>query len=164
MRRVAVVASVLVVVAAAAAAFLVVTRIGTGGATSARHARAATSAAPDQAAKDAGAAAAALGRLGADPQSLVATQAAGHVGMQARTAVPAGTKVAPDATSWAPDGVGGGTMSVTLRPPGRPSTSYAAVMVKEGGAWKVLATLPLPDAAGPGPSAAISAPPAPSAP
>jgi len=82
----------------------------------------------------------ALASLSTHPQSLVASGAAGQVDGQARRAVPAGSKVAVDEKSWAPDGLGGGTILVTVTPPGEPPHAYAAVMVLERGQWKVLAT------------------------
>lgn len=83
--------------------------------------------------------AAALHRLTTDPGSLVATEAAGFVGGRAPMAVPSGATVTPDVSSWSPDGAGGGTMLVTIATGGR-TVTYAAVMVQETGAWKVLAT------------------------
>jgi hypothetical protein len=103
---------------------------------------AAVSASPSSAA-DARDVVAALGALGSDPQSLVAAGAAQDVATRARQAVPIGSKVTAAEQSWASDGVGGGTIMVTVTPPGQPPVSYAAVMVREGGRWKVLATLPL---------------------
>jgi hypothetical protein len=85
----------------------------------------------------------ALASLATDPQSLVASGAAGQVHGRARRAVPAGSKVAVDEKSWAPDGLGGGTIAVTVTAPGEPPRAYAAVMVSERGRWKVLATFPL---------------------
>src|SRR6266576_3269097 len=56
----------------------------------------------------------ALRRLPDDPQALVASEAEGQVADRARRAIPRGTTVAPDEKSWAPDGVGGGTMVVSV--------------------------------------------------
>ncbi|MFJ3234455.1 hypothetical protein [Streptomyces sp. NPDC086787] len=88
----------------------------------------------------------ALERLSTDPSSLVAAGARTEVGGRAARGVPKGAKVTPEPATWAPDGVGGGVMTVTVASPGRPAVSYAAVMVNENGAWKVLATMKLPDA------------------
>jgi hypothetical protein len=85
----------------------------------------------------------ALASLATDPQALVASGAAGHVDGRARQAVPAGSKVVVDEKSWAPDGVGGGTIKVTVTAPGKPPVSYATVVVFENDQWKVLATFPL---------------------
>jgi len=85
----------------------------------------------------------ALASLTTDPQSLVASGAAGQVNGRARQAVPAGSKVVVDEKSWAPDGLGGGTIMVTVTAPGEPPVTYATVMVPEDGKWKVLATFPL---------------------
>ncbi|WP_165845391.1 hypothetical protein [Streptacidiphilus pinicola] len=82
--------------------------------------------------------------MSTDPAALVATSARSEVGNQARQAVPPGTTVTPQVDSWLPDGVGGGIMTVTIAAPGTPAADYAAVMVQERGAWKVMATLLLP--------------------
>lgn len=57
------------------------------------------------------------------------------------TALPPGSKITPDSSTWAPDGIGGGTMNVVLSREGQPDRRFVAVMVKENGEWKVLATL-----------------------
>jgi hypothetical protein len=88
--------------------------------------------------------AAALRRLPRDPQSLVASGAKSQVAGRAREAFPQGTTVVPDARSWAPDGVGGGTMQVTVIVPGHAPVSYDAILVRETGQWKVLATIRAP--------------------
>ena len=103
----------------------------------------------------AGQVAAALRKLSSDPQLLVASGAQSQVHGRARQAVPPGSAVVPDAGSWAPDGAGGGTMLVTIAAPGRAPVSYYAVMVREAGQWKVLATIRLA-AAGPAPSGGTS--------
>jgi hypothetical protein len=86
----------------------------------------------------------ALRRLATDPQSLVASAAQSTVQGHASDAIPAGSTVTPDVRSWAPDGIGGGTMLVTIITPAGVATTYAAVMVFEDGAWRVLATFPVP--------------------
>jgi hypothetical protein len=95
-------------------------------------------------------AATALRALATDPASLLAAGVRQQVGARVSVAVPPGTAVDPDVTSWAPDGVGGGTMSVTLRMPGRGPVAYAVIMIREGSAWKVLATVPLDETIGSG--------------
>lgn len=85
----------------------------------------------------------ALSRLATDPRSMVAAAAGTQFGSRARQAVPADSKVTVDEGSWAPDGAGGGVITVTVTPPGQGPRSYAAVMVNEAGTWKVLATVPL---------------------
>lgn len=85
----------------------------------------------------------ALASLATDPQAFVAAGAARQVDGRARQAVPAGSRVVVDERSWAPDGVGGGTIKVTVTAPGKPPVSYATVVVSEDGRWKVLATFPL---------------------
>jgi hypothetical protein len=98
----------------------------------------------------------ALASLATDPQSLVASGAAGQVNGRARQAVPAGSKVVVDEKSWAPDGLRGGTMAVTVTAPGKPPVTYVAVMVSEGRRWKVLATFPLTTTASATPTASSS--------
>jgi len=88
-------------------------------------------------------AATALAKLASDPASLVASGAGPEAMAGARTAVPAGSRVKVVESSWAPDGVGGGAVTVTVSPPQGVPVTYAAVMVHEPGGWKVLATLPL---------------------
>jgi hypothetical protein len=97
----------------------------------------------------------ALRKLPDDPQALVASEAQGQVAGRARQAIPPGTTVMPDEKSWAPDGVGGGTMLVTVTVPGRAPVTYDAIMVSQGGQWKVLATIPV--AASPSAAAVSSA-------
>ena len=88
----------------------------------------------------------ALRGLAADPQAFVAAGAQDEVANRAANAIPRGSSVSPDERSWAPDRLGGGAMFVTVTPPGEPAVTYAAVMVNENGAWKVLATFRLPSA------------------
>jgi hypothetical protein len=61
----------------------------------------------------------------------------------AQQGAPAGSTIAVDEASWAPDGHGGGTILATLTSPGLPPVSYAVVMVRENNAWKVLETVPI---------------------
>ena len=98
----------------------------------------------------------ALARLAVDPASLVASGAGPEALAGARAAVPAGSKVEVAQSSWAPDGVGGGTVMVRVTPPQGAPVRYAAVMVREAGGWKVLATLPVTGA--PLPSSSGSTP------
>lgn len=85
----------------------------------------------------------ALRKLPDDPQALLASAAKGQVADRARQAIPPGATVTPVEKSWAPDGVGGGTMLVTVAVPGHAPVTYDAIMVSEGGEWKVLATIPV---------------------
>ncbi|MFW0775265.1 hypothetical protein ACLRGI_19110 [Paenarthrobacter nitroguajacolicus] len=59
----------------------------------------------------------------------------------AEVALPEGSSLVPEVSSWASDGFGGGTMNVVMSEPGRADTRYVAVMVKEDGQWKLLGTL-----------------------
>lgn len=85
----------------------------------------------------------ALRALGEDPGSLVASSSRAQVGDRVLKGVPPGSTVVPDEASWAPDGVGGGVIAVSLRSPGLPTTDFAVVMVLESGHWKVAATVPI---------------------
>jgi len=62
-------------------------------------------------------------------------------------ALPPGATVTVDESSWAPDGIGGGTIVLTVAAPGEPEAPYLVVMVQESGLWKVLATLPVEEEA-----------------
>lgn len=92
---------------------------------------------------DADAAAEALGKLTSDPGSLVAADVRSALGDQAGNAVPDGSTVTPNAASWSPDGIGGGTMTVTVGAPDQPPATYSAIMVKEPDGWKVVGTIPM---------------------
>ena len=87
--------------------------------------------------------AAALRTLATNPQDVVADEARPRLGGHVSQAVPPGSRVSPDVASWAPDGIGGGTMLVTVSSPGQAPVRYAAVMVFEHHSWKVLATFPV---------------------
>ena len=130
-------AFVIAAIAGAGIAFLIHGR-GAGAAPASARSLSASAAAS---AGDAGRVADALRKLPDDPQALVAAGAQGQVAGRARQAIPPGTKVAPDEKSWAPDGVGGGTMLVTVTVPGHAPVTYDAIMVSQGGQWKVLATI-----------------------
>jgi hypothetical protein len=84
-----------------------------------------------------------LRTLATNPQNLVADEARLRLGGHVSQAVPRGLRVTPDVASWAPDGIGGGTMLVTVARPGQVPMTYAAVMVFEHHSWKVLATFPV---------------------
>lgn len=85
----------------------------------------------------------ALVRLPDDPAALLPAEGSGQTAASARAAVPEGTTVAVDERTWAPDGLGGGVVQVTLRTPDGERTPYVAVMVQEQGEWKVLSTVPV---------------------
>lgn len=95
----------------------------------------------EAAADDGSAAEAAVKRLETDPGSVLASGARDVV-TDVSTAFPNGTKVAVRQGSWSPDGTGsGGALVLSVTYPGKASRDYLAVMVKEGGTWKVLTTL-----------------------
>ncbi|WP_326834885.1 hypothetical protein VSH64_08145 [Amycolatopsis rhabdoformis] len=140
-----VVAGVVVLVLAAGAGYVFLSR-GTGAPAQGSVAQQQTSPAPKSEApkSEAHEVAVALGALVHDPASLVATSSRELVGGRAAEGVPPGSSVVADEATWSPDGVGGGVIDVTLRSPGYPPTDFAAVMVREGRAWKVAATVPIP--------------------
>lgn len=109
--------------------------------------------------EEAAAVADALGNLADNPDSLVASDVRSAIGAKARQALPAGSTVSANPASWQPDGLGGGTMTVTVTAPGQPAATYSAVMVKEASGWKVLGTVPMaPSNAGASPAEGGQAP------
>lgn len=109
--------------------------------------------------EEAAAVADALADLADKPDSLIASDVRSAVGNRARQAVPDGSTVSANEASWAPDGLGGGTMTVTVTSPGQPAVTYSAIMVKEPSGWKVVGTMPMvPSNAGNSPAEAGQAP------
>lgn len=109
--------------------------------------------------EEASAVANALSMLAAKPENLVATDVRSAVGNKARQGVAAGATISPNKASWQPDGLGGGTMTVTVAGGGQPAATYTAIMVKEPTGWKVLGTVPMtPANAGSAPAVAGQAP------
>lgn len=88
---------------------------------------------------DAQAAAQALSRLTENPSDGISEQT--KQSFNPEVALPAGSKLSPEVSSWAPDGTGGGTMNVVMTVPGQADSRYVAVMIKEGGRWKLLGTM-----------------------
>lgn len=86
----------------------------------------------------------AVAALSSDPAKVMA-RAAGLTAEQARIAVPVGADVHADPKTWAPDASGeSGIILITVDPPGGgQEVDYAAMMVREDGQWKVLATIPM---------------------
>lgn len=109
--------------------------------------------------EEAAAVAAALEGLASEPDELVAADVRSAVGSRARQGVPAGSTVSANPASWQPDGLGGGTMTVTVTSPGQAAVTYSAVMVKQADGWKVLGTVPMaPSNAGSTPAESGQAP------
>jgi hypothetical protein len=94
-----------------------------------------------------------LERLPSDPGAAIATGMRGLT-PDPRAGVPAGWVLKAEPRTWSPDGMGGGTMAVTLTPPGGPATEYLVYLTDEGGSWKVVATLPVEGTAAPTATAA----------
>lgn len=88
---------------------------------------------------------AALARLSSSPESLVATSSKQRLGGDAATGVPPGSRITPDASTWKPDGVGGGVIVIALEAPGSALEKFLAVMVHEADGWKVAETYPIGD-------------------
>lgn len=94
---------------------------------------------PAVSASDAETVAGVLVDLVSDPTAGAAAETESSV--NPAVAIPPGSKLLPDQTTWSPDGIGGGTMDVVLSTPGLPDQQFVAVMVREDGEWKVLGTL-----------------------
>ena len=82
----------------------------------------------------------ALERLADDPDSLMSEALRDELGGRGRDAVPPGSEVAVDKSSWSPDGMGGGTAVATITPPGSQPMDYLVVMVEEADGWKIVGT------------------------
>ena len=95
---------------------------------------------------DAEAAAGALELLESNPAALLPAELEGELGDAVTQAVPAGTQVAADASTWVPSTVGGGVIEAVLDYPDGTSQRIAVVMVPESDGWKVLQTIPLEEA------------------
>lgn len=57
-------------------------------------------------------------------------------------AVPTGSIVSIDGSTWSPNGVGGGTILVTITAPNSSPASYLTLVSAYDGVWKVDATMP----------------------
>jgi hypothetical protein len=93
--------------------------------------------------EEAHAVATALGQLADKPAELVAADVQSAIAGRAAEAVPKGSTITPNEASWHPDGLGGGTMTVTVTLSGKPAVTYSAIMVKEKTGWKVVGTMPM---------------------
>ena len=94
---------------------------------------------------EAEAVATALQHLPDDPASLIPSERSSELNDRVGEAVPTGTTIEVFPESWAPDGLGGGIMLLTLSPPAAPAETFAAVMIEERTGWKVLSTFPVTD-------------------
>lgn len=84
----------------------------------------------------------ALELLETDPEMVAAEGVSEMVG-DLRSVLPPGATIEADPTTWAPDGTGlGGVITVSVVAEGVAAAHYLAVMVREPGGWKVLATVP----------------------
>ena len=75
----------------------------------------------------------------------MATSSKQRLGGDAATGVPPGSRITPDASTWKPDGVGGGVIVIALEAPGSALEKFLAVMVHEADGWKVAETYPIGD-------------------
>lgn len=83
----------------------------------------------------------ALQKLGSDPTLLVPTDQKSTVNIA--DAVPAGSKIRVESKSWAAASPKSGTLVATLSSPGQPSETYLVSMIKQGGRWVVVGTIPV---------------------
>lgn len=81
--------------------------------------------------------------VSSDPEAVLAQSARDDVGGDLRAAVPEGTTVSVVEGSWAPDGIGGGTVLADVTYPGQEPARYLIVVQQESGEWRILATLPV---------------------
>jgi|GEM_PF-2064128 len=102
--------------------------------------------------------AAALAKLPQNPQDLVAADVRSVVGPQVGGALPPGATVSADEASWHPDGLDGGTITVTVSAPGATPSTYTAIMIKEPSGWKVVGTVPMAAGGGSAPAVKGAAP------
>ena len=84
---------------------------------------------------------AALGRLTSDPSSLVPSDQAGNIDPQ--VAIPPGSTLVADETTWISASSTSGTLDVILKSPGLPDQKYLVSMALMNRTWKVLLTVPL---------------------
>jgi hypothetical protein len=147
--------------------------LGGGGALGWTHWHDSSSAHPTKLAKavpptiaDAHAVAEALSKLPDRPGDYVATDVRSVVTPQVAGALPAGATLKADESTWHPDGLDGGTITVTMTAPGAPPATFSAIMIKEPSGWKVVGTMPMapgnaaaPPVVGPAPVAVPTATP-----
>lgn len=65
--------------------------------------------------------------------------------MDLAAAVPKGTVITPDESSWRPASPRTGTIRIEVERPGKPGVPMLAVMVLEHGTWRLLGTYPIGD-------------------
>lgn len=134
---------------------VVVLGSGIAGCGSSSHPAPTAKAAPPTIA-DAHAVAQALAALPDKPADYVAADVRSAVAPQVAGALPPGATLSADEATWHPDGLDGGTITVTMTATGAPPATFTAVMVKEPSGWKVVATIPMSPG---GPPAATGAAP-----
>lgn len=83
----------------------------------------------------------AIDHLPTEPSQYVSTQS--PVDADFSTAFPEGTTTRAVENTWSSPSETQGMVQVNISKPGTPTETYAAMMVVEDGAWKVLATLPV---------------------
>lgn len=64
-------------------------------------------------------------------------------GQTAREGLSSAARVETHPETWRSDGFGGGTMTVTVTEPARPSVTYLVVLVHQEDGWKIAATYPV---------------------
>jgi hypothetical protein len=110
----------------------------------------------------------ALAKLPEKPEDYVATDVRSAVAPQVAKALPAGAILTADESTWRPDGLDGGTITVTMTAPGAAPATFSAIMIREPSGWKVVGTVPMapgnaaaPPTVGPAPVATPTATPTP---
>lgn len=85
----------------------------------------------------------ALSKLPDKPEDYVATDVRSVVQPLVAGALPPGATISADEASWHPDGLDGGTITITMTAPAVAPATYTAIMIKESSGWKVIGTIPM---------------------
>jgi hypothetical protein len=92
---------------------------------------------------DAHAVALALAKLPEKPEDYIATDVRSAVAPQVAGALPPGATLTADESTWHPDGLDGGTITVTMTAPATAPATFSVIMIKEPSGWKVVGTVPM---------------------
>ena len=87
----------------------------------------------------------ALESIPADPQAGVSSQASDYFGIDPADLLPLGTTIKADAATWTQLDESTALVRIDVATPDGVTTPYSAVMVDEGGTWKLMATLDVDD-------------------
>lgn len=120
----------------------------TGSSTSGPSQAAATPARISPAAEtDAEAVAKVVARSATDPVGVASADIKSKI--DPNDALPAGSTMTPKPVTWAPDSLGGGTMTALMKAPGRKDQMFLVQVTKEAGDWKISGTWPMAETASP---------------